>query len=271
MPFNKENNYEQGNDMTVFKGQNNPYANGGNGIKMRVNEVSDEKPEIVADFVVTSATDVTATLGSPSSAYDHRYFKIIISDQSGNVATNVGTGVVASVVVDTLTAGLDVNDSWIVEVFASTNDQPEVDADYANNIQFVIESPSTDPTIAINTVTEGAQLLVVTQANGSTVVADGGSYALGAFTAGGTTEAFTIGLKNAGGVVLRVASATPAGDVASITLGAYDKVIYPDQVILISGTVDASGVAGAYSGTVTLVSDDPSNASYQITISYTLA
>ena len=268
MAFNKENNFEEGNNLIPFQKRTNPYANGGNGEILRI---EDDRPEIAGSFVVTSATDVTVTLAAPSSGYTHRYFKVMVSDQSGNIAVNVGTGVVASVVVDTLSAGLDVNDQWTVQVSASVDLEPEVEGDNQRDIQFVIDSPSTDPTIVINTLTEGAQVLQITKADGSTAVADGGSYALGAFAAGGTTEAFSIGLKNTGDTVLRITSATPAGDVASISLGAYDKVILPGKVFIISGTVDASGGAGAYSGTVTVVSDDPSNASYAITISYTLA
>ena len=268
MAFNLENNFEDGNNLIDFKKRANPYANGANAENLRID---DDRPEIAASFVVTSATDVTATLASPSTGYDHRYFKVMVSDQSGKTAVQVGTGTVASVVVDTLSAGLNVNDQWLVQVSASVTLNPELDGDNQRDLQFVIESPSADPTIVINTVTEGAQVLQITQANGSTAVADGGSYALGAFTAGGTTEAFSIGLKNTGDTVLRITSATPAGDVASIALGAYDKVILPGKVFIISGTVDASGAAGAYSGTVTVVSDDPSNASYVITVSYTLA
>ena len=268
MPFNVENNFEEGNNLIDFKQRANPYANAANAEILRI---EDDRPEIVASFVVTSATDVTATLAAPSDSYDHRYFKIMISDQSGNTATSVGVGVGAVIVVDTLSAGLDVNDAWLVQLSASITLHPEVDGDNQRDMQFTIASPSTDPTIAINTLTEGAQLLTITKADGTTAVADGGSYALGAFTAGGTTEAFSIGLKNAGDTVLRITSATPAGDVLSIALGAYDKVILPTKVFIISGTVDASGGAGAYSGTVTVVSDDPSNASYVITVSYTLA
>lgn len=268
MAFNKENNFEEGNNLIPFQKRTNPYANGGNGEILRI---EDDRPEIAASFVVTSATDVTATLAAPSTGYDHRYFKVMVSDESGNIAVNVGTGTVATVVVDTLAAGLDVNDQWLVQVSASVDLQPEVEGDNQRDLQFVVESPSTDPTVVINTVTAGAQVLTITKADGSTVVADAGSYALGAFGAGGTTEAFSIGLKNTGDTVLRVASATPAGDVLSITLGAYDKVILPNKVFIISGTVDASGGAGAYSGTVTVLSDDPSNASYAITVSYTLA
>ena len=268
MPFTVDNNFEEGNNLIDFKKATNPYANGANAEVLRID---DDRPEIAASFVVTSATDVTATLAAPSTGYDHRYFKVMVSDQSGNVAVQVGTGTVATVVVDTLSAGLDVNDAWLVQVSASTTLHPEVDGDNQRDLEFTVASPSTDPTVVINTLTEGAQVLQITKADGSTAVADGGTYALGAFDDLGTTEPFSIGLKNTGDTVLRITSATPAGDVLSIALGAYDKVILPGKVFIISGTVDASGAVGAYSGTVTVVSDDPSNASYAITVSYTLA
>lgn len=271
MAFTLENNYLESNKIELLKSETNPYANGGyNAEKVRVGYICGDKLEIVASFVVTSATDVTATLGAPSDAYDHRYFKVVVSDQHGNSATNVGTGVVASVVVNTLTAGLNVNDEWTIEVFVAGNEDLLVNCDCQTELSFTVANPSSDPTIAINTETYNAQLLAITQSNLSTIVADGGSYDIGDFAAGGTTEAFTIGLKNNGQTALKITSATPAGDVLSITLGAYDKVIYPGQVIAISGTVDASGGVAAYSGTVTVVSDDPSNASYAITIAYDL-
>jgi hypothetical protein len=268
MPFTVDNNFEEGNNLVKFKKAANPYANAGNAEVLRID---DDRPEIAASFVVTSATDVTATLAAPSTGYNHRYFKVAVTDQSGNTATNVGTGTVATVVVDTLSAGLNVNDKWLIQVSASVTLQPELDGDNQRDLQFEVALPSTDPTVVINTLTEGAQIMAITKADGTTVVADGGTYALGAFAAGGTTEAFSIGLKNAGQTVLRIASATPAGDVLSIALGAYDKVVLPSKVFLIAGTIDASGGAGAYSGTVTVVSDDPANPSYAITVSYTLA
>ena len=45
MAFNKENNFEEGNNLIPFQKRTNPYANGGNGEILRI---EDDRPEIAA-------------------------------------------------------------------------------------------------------------------------------------------------------------------------------------------------------------------------------
>ena len=108
------------------------------------------------------------------------------------------------------------------------------------------------------------------QDDNSTIVADGGTYAIGSFAAGGTTEPFTVYVKNTGAHVLTVSSVSFTADVAAFTLTPYGDVVYPSQSIAYSGTVDTSGTAGSYTGTITVNSNDPLNAAYTIDIDFTL-
>jgi hypothetical protein len=270
MPFQLDNNFKEGNSPEYFFSRTNPLANSTNAVILKIENPYCDRLELVTSAVVAGGgAALTLTNASPTSGYTLRFMSVTVSDGEGNFVTNVGTGTVAAVVVNTST--LDANSDWNVIVKLEEQNNPAIDCGCATDYLFYVQNPASNPTVAIDTTTIGAQVLAITEADGVTVVADGGAYAIGAFAAGGTTEPFTIGLKNTGKHVLKITSATPAGDVLSITLGTYDKVVYPGQVILISGTVDASGIAGPYTGTVTVVSDDPTNASYVIDIDYTLA
>jgi hypothetical protein len=123
----------------------------------------------------------------------------------------------------------------------------------------------------IDTTLLGAQALRLLESDNSTIVADGGTYSIGSFAAGGTGEPFTVYVKNVGNHVLTVSSVSYTSDVSDFILTPYGDVIYPNQSIAYSGKVDTSGVAGSYTGTITVNSDDPLNAAYTIDIDFTLA
>jgi hypothetical protein len=268
MAFNKENFYQEGNSQEYFFSRTNPLANAGNVEILRIKDCccSGVTIELVAEGTVGGGGALTVTFNSPTDAIDSRYIKVVVTDGQGNFATSVGTGTVSSLVVDTTT--LNQNQHWTVNIVIEVVDNPGIECPCMKEYDFTFV-PSVGFTI--DTTTLGAQALRILESDNSTVVADGGNYALGTFPAGGTTEPFTVYIRNVGSQVLTVSSVSFLADVSAFTLAPFADVIYPNQSIAYNGTVDTSGVAGAYGGDITINSNDPLNAAYTINILFTLA
>jgi hypothetical protein len=267
MAFNKENFYQEGNSQEYFFSRTNPLANAGNAEILRIKDCccAGVSIELVTEIVYTTG-EVTFSFSSPTSTIDTRYLKVVITDGNGNFATTVGTGTVSSLVVDV--TGLNINTEWTINVVIEVGDNPGIECPCMKEFD-ILFNPFIG-TIEIDTTTLGTQRIALLEGDNSTVVADGGAYSIGSFAAGGTTESFTVYVKNTGGMVLTVSSVSFTSDVAAFTLTPYGDVIYPTQSIAYSGTVDTSGVAGTYTGTITVNSDDSTNTAYTIDIDFTL-
>ena len=266
MAFNKENFYQEGNSQEYFFDRTNPLANAGNAEILKIKDCCCEGVDIqlVAEGSV-GAGDLVVTFASPTTLIDSRYVKIVVTDSQGNFATAVGSGNVTTLTVDV--SGLNVNQTWTVNIVIEVGENPAIACPCMKEYDFTFV-----PAVGFNidTTTLGAQALRLLESNNSTVVADGGTYAIGSFAAGGTTEPFTVYVKNVGNHVLTVSSVSFTSDVAGFTLTPYGDVVYPSQSIAYSGTVDTSGTAGSYTGTITVNSNDPLNAAYTIDIDFTL-
>jgi hypothetical protein len=262
MAFNKENFYQEGNSQEYFFSRTNPLANAGNVEILRIKDCccSGVTIELVAEGEVGGGGALTVTFDSPTDAIDSRYIKVVVTDGQGNFATSVGTGTVSSLVVDTTT--LNQNQDWTVNIVIEVVDNPGIECPCMKEYDFTFV-PSVGFTI--DTTTLGAQALRILESDNSTVVADGGTYNLG-----GTTGTFTVYIRNVGSQVLTVSSVSFTSDVTAFTLAPFADVIYPNQSIAYSGTVDISGPPGPYSGTITVNSNDPLNAAYTIDVDYTL-
>ena len=266
MAFNKENFYQEGNSQEYFFDRTNPLANAGNVEKLKIKDCccAGVDIQLVAEGAVAAGA-LTVTFSSPTTTIDSRYVKIVVTDGQGNFATAVGTGTVSSLTVDVTT--LNANQNWTVNIVIETGDNPAIECPCMKEYDFTFV-PGVGFTI--NTTLLGAQVLRLLEADNQTIVADGGTYSIGSFAAGGTTEPFTVYVKNVGDHVLTVSSVSFTADVAAFTLTPYGDVIYPNQSIAYSGTVDTSGIAGSYTGTITVNSDDPTTAAYTIDIDFTL-
>lgn len=266
MAFNKENFYQEGNSQEYFFDRTNPLANAGNAEILKIKDCCCEGVDIqlVAEGSV-GAGDLVVTFASPTTTIDSRYVKIVVTDGQGNFATAVGSGNVTTLTVDIST--LNANQTWTVNIVIEVGENPAIACPCMKEYDFTFV-----PAVGFNidTTTLGAQALRLLESDNSTVVADGGTYAIGSFAAGGTTEPFTVYVKNTGAHVLTVSSVSFTADVAAFTLTPYGDVVYPSQSIAYSGTVDTSGVAGSYTGTITVNSNDPLNAAYTIDIDFTL-
>ena len=270
MAFNKENFYAEGNSQEFFFTRTNPLANPANAeiLKIEKSGCCGTDLALVAEYAYESATNsFDITFSAPTSTIDSRYVKIVITDGQGNFATAVGTGTVASLSVDV--TGLNTSLTWTVSVVIEVNENASVDCPCM--VEYTFPYYSASGSVTVNTTTLGAQALRLLESDNSTVVADGGNYALGTFPAGGTTKPFTVYLRNVGSQVLTVSSVSFLADVSAFTLEPFADVIYPNQSIAYKGTVDTSGVAGAYGGDITINSNDPLNAAYTINILFTLA
>ena len=267
MPFNKENFYQEGNSQEYFFARTNPLANAANVEILRIKDCccAGVDIQLVAEGAVGGGGALTVTFSAPTDTIDSRYIKVVVTDGQGIFATSVGTGTVSSLVVDTTT--LNQNHDWTVNIVIEVGENQAIDCPCMKEYDFTFV-PSVG--FNINTTTLGSQALRLLKADNSTIVADNGNYTIGSFAAGGTTEPFTVYVRNVGNQVLTVSSVSFLADVDSFALAPFSGVIYPNQSIAYSGTVDTSGAAGAYGGAITINSNDPLNAAYYINILFTL-
>jgi len=267
MAFNKENFYQEGNSQEYFFSRTNPLANAGNAEILRIKDCccAGVSIELVAEGAL-SAGNLAITFANPTDLIDSRYVKVVVTDGQGNFATTVGTGTVSSLDIDV--TGLNSNTEWTISIVIEVGDNPGIECPCMKEFDLIFNPYSGGFTI--DTTTLGTQRIALLEGDNSTVVADGGTYSIGTFAAGGTTEGFTVYVKNTGGMVLTVSSVSFTSDVTSFALTPYGDVIYPTQSIAYSGKVDTSGVAGSYTGTITVNSDDSTNAAYTIDIDFTL-
>lgn len=265
MAFNKENFYQEGNSQEFFFSRTNPLANPANAEILKIKKTGccdNEQLALVAEYGYRMGT-FDISFDSPILA---RYAKVVVTDGLGHFATAVGTTSISSLSVDV--TGLDVNVMWTINIVFEVTENAAVDCPCMVEYDFPYFPYSGTQTI--NTLTLYAPVVSLFEADGTTSVANGNTYNIGTFPDGGTTEPFSVIVKNTGESVLTISSVSFNGDIVSFVLPTYAGVVYPNGTIILSGTVDASGAAGSYSGDIT-INSDAVNDPYTITIDYTLA
>ncbi len=267
-----DNNYSEENKASLFFNRSNGLANGSNVMKLKVDQQYCEKLYLVGDFVVSGdGAELEFTASGATAAYDFRYINVTVIDQSGNEAGSTDSGTSAVVTVDT--SALNPQDLWTVKVRMSTEQNISLECACAAHYEILVNDPSSNPTVSVNEVTDvQRQVIAVFQADGTTPIADAGAaYSLGlTIPQSATPYAFSIVVKNTGENVLELTTPlTVDADVLTAVVAQFDNYIYPNQTITVTGTVDVSGT-GAKTGKVTILSNDPSNASYEVNISYTV-
>ena len=267
-----DNNFNPNNDLSQFYQRSNKLANESNSLQLKVEGCYGcDNLELVGDFVVDSGAEtVTFTAGSPTSGYDVRYFQIFIQDQSGNSASETVTGTALAAPVVVSTAALNVADSWFITVYFSTDKEVVLDHNCKTFGEIKVTTPAADPTVSVDTVTEGAAVINVFEADGSTAVPnDGADYALGDFAAGGTTEQATVIIKNTGASVLEITSSNVFGDVVSIATDIPNYVYVAGELTVVFD-INTSGAAGAYNGQLELFNNDSTNSPFIINVAFNL-
>jgi hypothetical protein len=262
MSFNKENFFVEGNSEEFFFARTNPLANAANAEILKI-ENCGGCCDLQLDFSAATTSSVTTfTFNAPTSGYDTKYIKVQITDGAGNFVTGVDTGTVSSIAINVSTL---TGSNWSVIIEIATGDLDILGCDCVRRFSFAYDGG----TLAIDTTTLGSPALRLLKVDNATVVADGGTYNVGNIV-GGSAGTFTVYVRNVGGQVLTVSSVSFTADVTAFALAPFADIVYPNQSIAYSGTVDTSGAAGAYSGTITVNSNDPLNAAYTIDIDYTL-
>ena len=267
MAFNKENFYQEGNSQEFFFSRTNPLANPANAeiLKIKKSGCCDNSELALVARYGYNGMGQTFDI-SFDSTINARYAKVVVTDGQGHFATAVGTTSISSLSVDV--TGLDSNVTWTISVVFEVNENASVDCPCIVEYTFPYYPASRPQTV--NTLTLDAPVVALFEADGTTSVANSGNYDLGTFPDGGTTESFSVVVKNNGQSVLTISSVSFTGDIVSFTLPQFAGVVYPGGAITLSGTVDASGIAGSYTGDIT-INSDAVNDPYIVTIDYTLA
>jgi hypothetical protein len=267
MAFNKENFYQEGNSQEFFFSRTNPLANPANAEILKIKKsgcCDNSELALVAEY---GYNGMGQTFGIEfDSTINARYAKVVVTDGLGHFATAVGTTSMDDLSVDV--TGLDSNVTWTISVVFEVNENASVDCPCI--VEYTFPYYPASGTQTVNTLTLDAPVVALFEADGTTSVANGGTYDLGTFPDGGTTEPFSVVVKNNGQSVLTISSVSFTGDIVSFTLPQYAGVVYPNGSITLSGTVDASGSAGSYTGDIT-INSDAVNDPYTVTIDYTLA
>lgn len=257
--------FNPNNKIKDFYSRTNKLANDSNGLKISAERQYCEQLQIVGDFVVDSGADtVTFTPAAPTDAYDFRYFQVVIIDESGNHASETGTGVIASIVVDV--TALNENQDWQLTLYASDDKEVLTECGCKTFGQIEIKAPSTDPTVSVNTVLEDAQEIAVFEADGTTPVADNGApYNLGLF-AQGSDGTVSVIVKNTGEVVLQFTGAVNGPNIVSAEAGT--KYVYPNGDLSYTFVIDTSLAPNSYTGAIQLTSNDPANPTFDINVAF---
>lgn len=266
-----DNNFNPNNDLGQFYQRSNKLANSSNSLKLKVERQYCDSLELVGDFVVDSgANTVTFTAGSPTSAYDVRYFQIFIQDESGACASKTATGteLAAPIVVDT--TALDVNSNWFITVYFSNDKEVVLECDCKTFGEIKVVAPSSDPTVSVNTVLLDAAVIAVFEADGVTAVPnDGADFDLGSFPALGTTEEVSVVFKNTGGAVLEITAVNTSGEIDSLVT-AVPNYVYVADSLEFKFIIDTSGAAGVQSIALEVFTNDTTNSPFIVNAAFTL-
>lgn len=244
MAFVKDNLFQEGNSEEYFFSRTNPLANSTNAEILKIKECGTCDIELVAEFKeILGGTQVS--FGAPTDGYDTNYIKVTITDGKGNFATAVGTGNVSSVTVDT--TAFDKSSVWVVTIDIELEGETAIECACGKMFTFDYVYNSS---LNINTTTLLSPVLKVYKVGGTEAVV---SIDLGTFAAG-TSEPFQFIIKNTGLSVMNITSITEVADVLTAVLPNNGNVLYPNQTVVLSGTVDTSLIAGVQSGDVNIVS-----------------
>ncbi len=258
MAFLKDNLFQEGNSEEYFFSRTNPLANAANAEILKINSCGTCDIELVAEFKeIMGGTQVA--FAAPTDGYDTNYIKVTITDGKGNFATAVGIGNVPSVTVDT--TAFDKSSVWVVTIDIEL--ESEVAIECACGKMFTFDYVY-DSGLDVNTTTLLSPVLKVYEVGGTEAVV---SIDLGTFAAG-TSEPFQFVIKNTGLSVLNISSLTAVADVLTAVLPNGGDVLFPNQSVVLSGTVDTDLTAGVKSGDVNIVS---TGGTESINITWTIA
>ena len=269
MPYSKENFYAEGNSQEYFFSRTNPLANPANAeiLKIKKSCCDGVDIELQAEYGYNGMGQTfDVSFGSATSGIDSRYVKVVITDGLGAFGTAVGTGNVSSLSADvsTLNPAVEWTVSFVIEVLNNAS------VDCPCMAEYTIPYTPFIGTLIVDTTTISSPRTIVFEADGSTIIADAGTYALGTLPIG-SIGSFSVVVKNTGASVLTVSSVSYGSHVLSFDLPNFAGVIYPNQTVTLSGTVDTDLTAGSKTGTIVINSDASNVAVYNVTIGYTLA
>lgn len=257
MAFNKENFFTEGNSEESFFSRTNPLANPANAEILKIQQCGDCDVELVVQIEpVVGGTSFK--FGAPTNTYTPAFVKIQLTDGHGNFATYTEEGSISNVTIDTTSF---IGDDWTVYLEIKLTNNVLAECGCGKIFTFKYSNAET----VIDTTTVGAGVLALYAKDGiGTPVTE---IDLGSFPAGVTPIPFEFYATNTGDIVLVLQGVNITSDVLSASIPTFGNNILPNNLILISGTVDADLAAGAQSGTVEVYTDSQT---ITLTINYTI-
>jgi hypothetical protein len=254
MAFLKDNLFQEGNSEEYFFLRTNPLANPANAEVLKVKSCGDCDIELVVELSETMG-GTQVTFGAPTSGYDVNYIKTTITDTKGNFATGLGT----SFVLDT--TNFSKAEEWVVTIDIQLASEAAIECPCGKMFTFQYVA---DSGIEINTTTLGIPVLRTYEVGDTTPTT---AIALGTFAAG-TSEPFQFVLKNTGGQVLKISSIVENANVLTAVVPNGGDVLFPNQSVVLSGTVDTDLSAGAKTGSVEIFSN---GGNVEVDLTWTIA
>lgn len=224
--------------------------------------------QVQFDFGTPNQVLMEPITGGKQDGTTYRFFKVYIGDGVSTADTVLSNGTTATQTIDVST--LDISQPWTVKISYPTVGELNAGTQDRNEVELVWDNPAglfaDGDKLEYDSTVENAGRLAVYA--GGAKQTDGGTVNLGSFTASGTSEPFNVNIRAEGQGIVQVTSTTNSGDVLTFEDPGSNGYAYPGAVgFWLLGTVDSSGAAGSYSGTIGIVT---AAGTYTLNIAYTL-
>lgn len=229
----------------------------------------DRTLQLKLDFGTPDQVDMDPIAAGAQDGKTYRYFKVNIGDGVSTTNTVTSNGQTATRTIDV--SSLDVTKRWTIKIeYPTTGNDMNTGEQDRNEVQIELDDVAglyaAGTALEFDSTASPAGTLAIYSAGAK--VASGGTVDLGSFPVAGVSEAFDVNVRAEGQGIVEVTATGRTGDVLTFEDPAPNGKAYPTAMgYFLQGTLDTSGAAGSYSGTITLTT---AAGVYTVNINYTL-